>query len=158
MGDKRIGELHPKMTQQQLARKAANTGHPQGVSCDLTDALYVPGIHGSEFSDLAIMFGNNHVEVELALTTILDSLSLRSEQEVLRHVNGPRKSRQLLDDFHFKMNGVRVLDWIHPFKFTWEELRQQQELDFAAADSNNWFTAPNITWLRERPAIHWGHL
>ena len=55
---------------------------------DLTDAFYIPGVLSTEFRDLALLFGAHHVEVELALTTIMDTIAPRAEQAVLNHVNG----------------------------------------------------------------------
>lgn len=160
MGDARIGDLYPQLTPRQIATKDANTGHVRGVSCDLTDALYVPGRLGAEFRDLALLFAAHHVEVELALTTILDTIALRAETEVLNHVNGPRDPAKLLEDFHDRYDGVRTLGWIHPFKWTWAALRERQLADFATVERDALFTAPNMTWLRPggRPEVHIGKL
>ena len=160
-GDSRIGEIHHRLTPEQVAIKAANTGYPpprMGVSCDLADAMYIPGVHASAFRDLAYLFGNNLVQVELALTTIVDTLALRSEQEQLSHKNGlVRIESELLREFN--EYPPFALDWYHPLKFTWVRLRERVTAEFARAEAEGWFTwAVNMTFLRARPIVHGGHL
>ena len=148
-----------------MAIKAANTGYypPRlGVSCDLADGMYVPGLQGAEFRDLAYLFGRYSVQVELALTTIMDTLSLRAEQEQLSHYNGMLRIDEILVEQFNSTSGngaaARALDWFHPFKYSWPLMRQRQEMEFERAEAEGWFTQPDVAWLRARPLVHGGHL
>lgn len=130
-----------------------------GVSCDMTDAFYVPGRVASEFRDLSLLFAGNHVEVELALSTILDTVEVRADHEVFNHIDGSRNVATFLEDYN-RVGGARVLGWAHPFKTTKGPLRDRRLADFAMAEREALFTAPNLTWLRPggRPEVHMGCL
>lgn len=99
MGRDRLIELHSNLTVVQVTRKHLSTGFANGASCDLTDAFYVPGRLAPEFRDLCLLFARHHVQVELALTTILDTIAVRSEHEVLTHIDGSRKASELLEKY-----------------------------------------------------------
>ena len=102
------------------------------MSCDLTDALFVPGRLATEFRDLALLFAGNHVEVELALSTILDTIAPRAEHEVFNHIDGSRSINTFLEDYS-KLDAVHTLGWAHPFKLSNAALLRQMELDFRTA-------------------------
>ena len=152
VGGPRVAELYDSLTPAQVARKDANTGYARGISCDVTDAFYIPGVLSAEFRDLALLFGQHLVEVELAFTTIIDSIALREDTEIFNHIYG----KNSIDATTGKFDILRTVGFIHPFK--WSKERDRQVADFARVKSEALFTAPNFTWLRTRPEVHLGFL
>lgn len=161
IGGTTVAKLHNNLTSKQLSIKSANTGREDGVSCDLTDGLYVPGRLGREFGRLSDLFASANTEVEMAYTTIMDSMALRREQQPLRHVNA--WARKTLDDLmqayrHTSTDALSVLDWIHPFKLSNSDVRAFVEAEFARAARLRLATAPDLAALQKRPNVNVGHL
>jgi hypothetical protein len=148
------------LTPRQLAIKAVNTEHAEeGVSCDLTDGFYVAGRFASEFANLSLLFSAFQTEVEMAFTTILDSLDYRTEQVAVNHFNcmGRRQIPDIINCWN-ALNSTRILDWFHPIKLSIPELREL----FIAATRAAWRlqlgVTPDVDQLLARPGIHHGKL
>ena len=167
LGGVSVAKVHSRLTARQLAIKAANTGREDGLSCDLTDAFYIPGRLAAEFRDLSALLRSALTEVELAYSTIIDTLALRADQQRMRHMNAvQRKSLEGLlthwrDDSVFRPgvdDPLRLLDWFHPVKLSSPEAGAFFAAQFEAARQLRLFTRPNVTALLARPNITVGHL
>lgn len=161
-----MGRVHNRFSPKQLAIKEANSGYPNGVTCDLTDAFYVPGRLGAEFAGLCALLREANTEVEMAFTTILDSIEYRRDQEQMRYVNtDKRKDFAMLlgywDNPHaYKphKDGLSVLDWFHAMKLSDPQTRVFFEAQIERAARQRLFTRPDMTALRRRPLVDTMHL
>lgn len=87
-----------------------------------------------------------NAEVELATSTIYDTVALRSEREHLRNVFDGKHALTKYDPL--------LHDWAHSFKYSKPEPRERARAVAARAAADGWFYRPNITALRLRPFVY----
>ena len=143
---------------------------PQRCACTLQPTLpalfsrFISPVHVSTLHStrLPVAASPHLPQVELALTTILDTIALRDEHEVMNHINAFTRLERanIVEQFYVPRDALHTVSWIHPFKGSVLSVRNALEEGFATVEREALFTAPNITWLRPggRPEVHEGHM
>jgi hypothetical protein len=161
LGGRSVERIHGNLSAQERAVKAANTGREDGLSCDLTDAFYIPGARARDFARLCALFADAGTAVELALTTIMDTLAPRAAQQRMRHVNSVRRDTwdsTLAPWRALEGDPLQLLDWFHPLKLSGADARAFLAGELARAQAQRLFTRPDLPRLRVRPPVSVGHL
>jgi hypothetical protein len=165
-GDTRIGAaalglMHGRLPPWVLGVKRETLGGGSavdGVSCSVVDAYYVPGRLGraaawflQATADVRSVYDANFTEgvfVELATSTMFDSLARLSDRVFLRNVHVGENNGGLpgvARDFR-----VRFTDWAHQVKLSRPDARAFAEAVFANASAARLFYEPDISALLTR--------
>lgn len=145
-GPIRFFRMHHLLRPWMLDIKMANFNRSDGCSCSMVDAFYVPGVLAHAFGYLSMASYYANAEVELATSTIYDTVALRSEREHLRNVFDGKHALTKYDPL--------LHDWAHSFKYSKPEPRERARAVAARAAADGWFYRPNITALRLRPFVY----